>query len=131
MYVVSIHCKCNGRRKYRLIIARSGQIGWALSYGPKGPGSRLAWQNTAMYTNGTWCIQNQSWVQCPLSFQANYASEGKKAGKPSPAWWIKIVMACLRIIHGNESQNVGNKPLRSFSPTLNPNNSTQHIDLKK
>ena len=35
-------------------------------------------------------------------------------------WKIKIVMACLRPILRDESQNVSNSPLRSSSPTLNP-----------
>ena len=33
--------------------ARNGQVGRALNSGPEGPGSGLAWRNTAMYANGT------------------------------------------------------------------------------
>ena len=32
----------------------SGTDSRALGTGPKGPGSRLTWQNTAMYINGNW-----------------------------------------------------------------------------
>ena len=33
---------------------------------------------------------------------------------------IKIVITCLKTILTGESQTVGNNPLRSYSPTLNP-----------
>ena len=50
------------------------------------------------------------------------SSGGTKAGKPSPQWQIKIVMACFRIILRNESQTVSNSPLRNSNPTLSPIN---------
>ena len=46
-----------------------------------------------------------------------------------PPWRIKIVLASLRIILRDESQTVGNSPLRSSSPTLNLTNQpiNQHM----
>ena len=62
------------------------------------------------------------WVQCPPTSHPNYTSEGTNAGEPSPPWKIKIVMACLRTILRDESQAIGNSPIRSSSPILNPSN---------
>ena len=42
--------------------------------------SRLAWRKTDMYANGTWCMQNPSWVQRPSHL--NYTSGGTKAREP-------------------------------------------------
>ena len=60
-------------------------------------------------------------IESPSS-HPNYTSGGIKAVEPSLPWKIKIVMACLRIILCDESQTVGNSPLRSSSPMLNPTN---------
>ena len=108
--------------KHSISKPRGGQVGWALSSGLEGPGSRLAWQITTMYANGTWCMLNPSWVQYPPSSRSNYTSGGTKVGEPSPPWKIKIVMPCLRIILRNESQTVINSPLHSSSPPLNLSN---------
>ena len=99
---------------------RGGQIGWALSSGSAGPGSEFALANTAMYTNGTWCMQNPSWVQCPPSSYLNFTSGDTKVGESAPSWKIEIVMACLWTILRDESQTVGSSSLRSSNPTLNP-----------
>ena len=89
-----------------------------LQCGPEGPGSRLAWRNTAIYANGT--MQNPSWVQCLPSSHSDYTSEGTRVGKPSFPWRIKIVTACLRIILRDEFETIGNSLLRSSSPMLTP-----------
>ena len=57
-------------------------------------------------------------MQCPPSSLPNYASGDTTAGEPFPPWNIKIVMPCLQTILRDESQSVGNNPLRSSSPTL-------------
>ena len=57
----------------------------------------------------------------------NYSSRGTKAGELSPPWWMKIAMACVRIILRDESQTVGNSLLHYSSPTLNSTN--QQCDL--
>ena len=40
-------------QKCENIRARGGHVGWPLSSGLEGSGARLAWRNTAMYTNAT------------------------------------------------------------------------------
>ena len=65
-------------------------------------------------------------LQVPIQ---NYSFGDTKAGKPSPPWRIKIVMACLQIIFWDEFKSVCNSPLRSYSPTLNPTNLIQPWDV--
>ena len=65
-------------------------------------------------------IDSTTFVLLGWLFKRNYTSGGTKVGEPSPPWWIKIVMACLRTILGDESQTIGNSSLRFSSPMLNP-----------
>ena len=53
--------------------------------------------------------------QCNSAFSTSF-------DKMSPLWWIKILMACLRIILRVESQTVGISPQLISTPTLNPTN---------
>ena len=66
-------------------------------------------------------------MQCLSSSLSNYTSGCTKDGEPSPPWRIKIVMACHRTILRDESQTVGNRPLRGSSPT---NSITQEHSLR-
>ena len=38
-----------------------------------------------IYANGTWCMQNPSWVQCSPSSHTSFTSVGTKLGEPSPS----------------------------------------------
>ena len=59
---------------------RGGPVDRTLSCGLAGPGSKLVWQNIAMHANGTWSMQNPSWVQCPSSSYPNYTWEYQSGG---------------------------------------------------
>ena len=88
----------------------------------RGPGFRTRCRNIVMFVDGTWSMQNPSWVQFPSGSHLNYTSGGSKAGELSPPWKIRTVMACYRTILRDESHTVRNSPLRSYSPTLNSTN---------
>ena len=59
--------------------------------------SRLAKWNTAMYANGTWCMSNPSWVQCPPCSHTKLYLWGYQTGRTISSVAVKIVMACLWI----------------------------------
>ena len=80
-----------------------------------------------MYANGTWCVGNPPWVQCPPRSHPKYSSGGTKAGEPFPLRQIKIVIESPRNIFRYESQIVGNSPLSNSSPMLNPTNQSKHL----
>ena len=82
----------------------------------EGPGFEARLAKTAMYANGTWCMSNPSWVQCPPCSHPNYTSGDAKAAEPSPPYRFKIAVACLRMI------------LSPCSPMLNPANQQTMIN---
>ena len=53
-------------------------------------------------------MYNPSWVEGPQSSHPCYKTGGTKAEQPSVPFWIRIVIASLRIILKDESQTVGN-----------------------
>ena len=68
-----------------------------------------------MYANGTCCLLNPSWVQCP-----QVPVQILRLEIPNHPILIKIAMACLRqLILRDESNTVCNSPMRSYSPMLN------------
>ena len=62
-----------------------------------------------------------------VSIQIIPVGLSKQGMDQSLSWWIKIAVACLRIILRDESQVVNNIPLHSSSPTLNPTNQSIRI----